>query len=156
MGGATIQFTQEQVRDLTRVTPGDIRQWRKWVPYLAGKSGKAARFAYSDLIGLALVREMITAFHVRMSEVGIGVDALFHALAAARPAHLEGLVALVERGGARLVSDAEMDLRHLNGMTIVARCDPILATMAARMMPINPEPHQRTLPFPSRVVQARP
>jgi len=143
----TIQFTQEQVRDIAQVSPGELRQWRKSVPYLAAKPGKAARFAYSDLVGLALTREFTGTLGVRISEIGAGVDMLFRALAEARPPHLEGLVALVERSSARIVPASDPTSRQIVCPLIVAPCDPILAEIAARMMPLGPASNQTALPF---------
>jgi hypothetical protein len=148
----TIQFTQEQVRDIAQVTPGDVRQWRKSVPYLAAKPGKAARFAYSDLVGLSLTREFTRTLGVRISEIGAGVDALFRALAEARPAHLEGLVAIVERASGRLVPANDLTPRQVAWPSIVAPCDPILAKIGARMMPLGPASTQIALPFPPQKV----
>jgi hypothetical protein len=149
----TIQFTQEQVRDIAQVSPGDVRQWRKSVAYLAAKPGKAARFAYSDLVALSLTREFTRTLGVRISEIGAGVDALFRILAEARPPHLEGLVALVERGSARLVPANELTSREIACPLILAPCDPILAEISARMMPLGPGSSQTTLPFPPQAVR---
>jgi hypothetical protein len=144
----TIHFTQEQVREIAQVSPGEVRQWRKSVAYLAAKPGKAARFAYSDLVGLALTREFTSTLGIRISEIGPGVDALFHALANARPSHLEGLVALVERTSAWLIPAAELTSRQIVGPIIVAPCDPILVEIGARMMPLSSTSSQTSLPFP--------
>jgi hypothetical protein len=149
----TIQFTQEQVRDIAQVSPGDMRQWRKVVPYLATKPGKAARFAFSDLVGLTLTREITGTLGARISEIGSGIDALFQALAEARPAHLEGLVALVERATARLVPASDLTARQISGPVFVAPCDPILAEISARMMPIPLSSSQVALPFPPQAVK---
>lgn len=148
----TIQFTQEQVRDIVQVSPGDVRQWRKSVAYLAAKPGKAARFAYSDLVGLALTREFTSTLGIRISEIGAGVDALFSALAEARPPHLEGLVALVERASALLVPADDLTSRQIACPLIVAPCDPILAEIGARMMPLGSASSQTALPFPPQAV----
>lgn len=154
MSLTTIQFTQEQVRQIAQVSLGDVRQWRKSVAYLARKPGKSARFAFSDLIGLALTRELTSTLGARISEVGSGVDALFHALAEARPTHLEGLVAIVERNGARLIPAPELVARQLRSPVFVAACDPILAEIGARMIPIAPGASQTALPFPPRAVRS--
>ena len=149
----TIQFTQEQVRDLAQVSPGDVRQWRKSVAYLAAKPGKAARFAYSDLVGLALTREFTGTLGVRISEVGEGIDTLFRALLEARPPHLEGLVALVERATARLIPAVDLKPQLVYGPVIVAPCDPILAEIGARMLPASLATSQTALPFPPQAVR---
>jgi hypothetical protein len=148
----TIQFTQEQVRDIAQVSPGDLRQWRKSVPYLAAKPGKSARFAFSDLVGLTLTREFTGTLGIRISEIGVGVDALFRALAEARPPHLKGLVALVERASARLVLAKDLTSRQVIKPTIVAPCDPILAEIGTRMMPVASVSNQTPLPFPPHAV----
>ena len=151
----TIQFTQEQVRDIAQVSPGDVRQWRKSVAYLAAKPGKAARFAYSDLVGLALTREFTGTLGVRISEIGMGVDTLFRALCEARPPHLEGLVALVERATARLIPAVDLTPRLICAPIIVAPCDPILAEIGARMRPTGPTTGQTALPFPPQAMRKR-
>ena len=150
----TAQFTQEQIRDITQVSPGDVRQWRKAVAYLAAKPGKAARFAFSDLIGLALTRELTGTLGARISEIGAGVDTLFRVLAEARPAHLEGLVAIVERADARLIPTSDLIARQLRSPVFVAPCDPILAEIGARMMPVAPGASQAALPFPPQAVRS--
>lgn len=97
MAFTTIQFTQEQARDIAEVSSGDLRAWRKVVQYLAEKPGKAARFTFADLVGLIITSELTNRFGVRISDIGNSVDRLFHELADARSAHLEGFVALIDR-----------------------------------------------------------
>jgi hypothetical protein len=149
----TIRFTQEQVRDIAEVSPGDVRQWRKFVPYLAANSGKAARFTFNDVVGLGLTREFTDSLGVRISEIGPGVDALFRVLAEVRPTHLEGLIALVERASCRLLPIAELGTQRIAGPVIVAPCDPILAKISVRMMPISAGSNQTTLPFSPHAVR---
>lgn len=149
----TIQFTQEQARDLANVSPGDFRAWRKNVPYLAGKPGKAARFTFADLVGLAITAELTGVFHVRISDIGPGVDALFRGLAEARPPHLEGLIALIDTASARLVPAADLGAHRVTGPTFVVPCDPLLARIGERMMPAAPGSGQTALPFPPQMLK---
>ncbi|TGQ51535.1 hypothetical protein EN836_23465 [Mesorhizobium sp. M1C.F.Ca.ET.193.01.1.1] len=150
----TIQFTQEQARVLADVSPGDVRAWRKAVPYLAAKSGKAARFTFADLVGLAITANLTGAFHVRISDMGTGVDALFRALAQARPPHLENLIALIDTASARLVPTADLGACHFTGPIFVVPCDPILARIGQRVMPAAPGTRQTALPFPPQMLKA--
>jgi hypothetical protein len=150
----TIQFTQEQARDLADVSPGDVRAWRKAVPYLAEKPGKAARFTFADLVGFAITADLTGAFHVRISDIGAGVDALFRALAEARPPHLEGLVALIATASARLIPAADLAARQVTGPTFVVPCDPVLARIGERMLPVAPGSGQTALPFPPHMLTA--
>ena len=149
----TIQFTQEQARDIVGVSPGDVRQWRKVVPYLAAKPGKAARFTFGDLVGLAITSELTGNMGARISEIGEGVNALFCALAETGPAHLEGLVAIVERTGAKLVAAKDVTARQFSVPAFVAPCDPIIAEIGRRMMPVAPSSSQPALPFPPQALR---
>jgi hypothetical protein len=150
----TIQFTQEQARDIAQVSPGDVRAWRKAVPYLAGKPGKAARFTFADLIGLAITSELTDRFGVRISDIGPGIDALFRALADAYPPHLEGLVALIGTASARLLATSELGAHQIVEPTFVVPCGPVLAQIGGRMMPLAPGPRQSALPFPPQILKA--
>ncbi|MCR6629201.1 MAG: hypothetical protein NVV74_03600 [Magnetospirillum sp.] len=154
MSAETIQFTQEQARDIAQVSPGDVRAWRKAVPYLASKPGKSARFTFADLVGLAITSELTSRYGVRISDIGTGVDALFRALADARPLHLEGIFVLLSRNAARLFTSGDFSLRQLVEPTFVVPCDPILARIGGRMMPVSPGSNQTALPFPPRVLKA--
>jgi hypothetical protein len=154
MALTTIQFTQEQARDITRVSPGEVRAWRKAVPYLASKPGKSARFAFSDLVGLAITRELTHGFGVRISDIGTGVDALFRELADARPPHLEGFIALVGAASARLLAVSDFAARHIVEPAFVVPCDPIVGEVGGRMMPLSPSSAQTALPFPPQIVKA--
>ena len=149
----TIQFTQEQARELACVSPGDVRAWRKAVPYLAAKKGKAARFTFADLVGLAITADLTGAFHVRISDAGTGVDQLFRELAEARPSHLEGLIALIGTASARLIPEAEFGVSDVAEPTFVVPCDPVLARIGQRMMPTTLASPQTPLPFPPQMLK---
>lgn len=150
----TIQFTQEQARDIAQVSPGDVRAWRRAVPYLAAKPGKSARFTFADLVGLAITGELTGTFGVRISDIGQSVDALFRALAEARPAHLEGLTALVQRTTARLIPTADLTGRLVTEPMFVIPCNPFLLEIGGRMMPLMPSSGQVALPFPPQIMKA--
>ena len=150
----TIQFTQEQARDIAQVSSGDVRAWRKAVPYLAAKPGKSARFTFADLVGLAITGELTDGFGVRISNIGNGVDALFRALADARPAHLKGLVALVQRNNTRLILAGDLTVRLVTEPMFVVPCDQFLLEIGARMMPLVPGSRQVALPFPPQILKA--
>ncbi|GHA39100.1 hypothetical protein GCM10007989_38590 [Devosia pacifica] len=154
MSLTTIQFTQEQARDIAEVSPGDVRAWRKAVPYLAAKPGKAARFTFADLVGLAITSELTNRFGARISDIGASVDKLFHELADARPAHLEGIVALIGSASAYLLPIGDFSARQISEPTLIVPCDPIVSQISARMMPSTPSAAQRELPFPPQILKA--
>ena len=100
---SAIQFTQEQVRTLTGASVETVRHWRKAVPYLAEKSGKAARFAFSDVVALAITHELVRTFGVQIASVGIGIDSLFRLLSQTNHQSLDGRCSIHHARGRRIV-----------------------------------------------------
>jgi hypothetical protein len=153
MAISAIQFTQEQARTLTGVTPETIRHWRKAVPYLSAKPGKSARFTFADLVGLAITRELVASFGVHITNVGAGVDALFRTLADARPSTFEGAYAFVEADKASLHHADEFALLRFTGPSLIVPCDPLISRMRDHMLPVASAPKQAALPFPPHMVR---
>lgn len=152
---ATIQFTQEQARSLTGVSVETIRHWRKVVPYLGNKLGKAARFSFADLLGLAVTHELISNFGIRITSIGQSIDSLFQILSAARPTSLEGVVAVISTSATSLVPTAELSGRELSEPILVIALDPLVVRLRRQMIPIIPAFEQTTLPFSPRVERRR-
>lgn len=150
----TIQFTQEQARDLAGVSPGEVRAWRKAVRYLAAKPGKAARFTFADILGLAITRRITGDFHVRISDIGASVDALFRTLSETRPSELEGSVALIDARTARLVPHSDLGAKPLRYPTFVVPCDQLIQDLSQRVMPLAPASLQAALPFAPQMMKS--
>ncbi len=150
-----IHFTQEQVRTLASVTPGEIRQWRKVVPCLAAKPGKSARFTFSDLVALAITGSLTRDMGARIGEIASGIDRLFVALSTARPTNLEGLIAVVGRNSADVVSATDLNSHRLTQPVFVVPCDIIVKDIRARMLPVTINDQQAPLPFAPVAVGTR-
>jgi hypothetical protein len=149
----TIQFTQEQARDLVGLSPGEVRAWRKVVSYLAEKPGKAARFTFADILGLAITRRITGDFHVRISDIGDSMDALFRALSETGPSDLEGSVALIDAHTARLVPYSDLGAQPLKDPTFIVPCDQLIYDLSQRVMPVAPTSLQAALPFSPQMVK---
>lgn len=149
----TIRFTQEQARTLAGVSTGDLRQWRKAVPYLAAKPGKAARFTFADLVALSVTRDLITTFGVHISTVGRSIDSLFRTLAEARSAHLKGALVLISTDNASIIREAELADRPINGPVLVVPCDPLVSRMAEQLLPRSTRVDRDSLPFRPQAIR---
>jgi hypothetical protein len=155
MAGVTaIQFTQEQARTLTSVSAETVRHWRRVIPYLAAKPGKAARFAFMDVVGLAVAREVISTFGVHITNVSLGVNALFQLLADARPTALEDAVAVITTDGAALLPAADISSNRFGCAALVVPIGPLIDRLHRQMVPGLPMAEQAELPFPPRIVRS--
>jgi hypothetical protein len=151
-----IQFTQDQMRTLTGVSAETIRHWRKTIPYLALKTGKAARFSFPDLLGLAVTHELVSVLGVHIATISSGVDALFRLLANGNAMTLNGAAVLVTPVTATLCDAALNGIEPLPTQpTQVISLDPLIAQLQQHMLPVMPSTFQMALPFPSEVVRSR-
>lgn len=153
---AAIQFTQDQARTLTGVSAETMRHWRKTIPYLSTKSGKVARFSFTDLMGLAVTHELVDSFGVHIATLREGVDALFRLLAASGPASLDGAIVLVTATDAVIYeSERERGSQIPSKTALMVPLTPLIAKMQRHMLPMAPVSGQATLPFPPEVVKNR-
>ena len=90
-----IQFTQGQARAITGVSSQALRHWRKLVPYLAKKSGKAARFGFVDLVGIAAIQQIVDNIGVSVGSMQIGIESMLRILAVTRPSELQNTVLII-------------------------------------------------------------
>lgn len=152
----TIQFTQDQMRTLTGVRIETIRHWRKTVPYLASKAGKAARFSFPDLLGLAVTNELVSSLGVHIAKVSVGVDSLFRLLASGNAMTLSGAAVLVTPTTA-ILCDIRADGGWLAPIqpTLVIPLDPLISRLQQHMLPVMPPPPQASLPFPPEAIRSR-
>lgn len=153
MSAPTIQFTQEQARSVVGLSPGDLRHWRKAIPYLASKVGKAARFTFADLIVLALIREVVTTFGVQISAVGKGVDKAFHLLDDHGSAQLKGACFALRADDIDLVRGSELATQFPTA-TLVVPCEPLVTRVANHVLPASLPRGQTSLPFPPKVLRS--
>ncbi len=156
MSGVTaIQFTQDQMRTLTGVSAETVRHWRKTIPYLASKSGKAARFSFADLLGLAVTHELVNSLGVHIGTVSVGVDALFRLLSSSTAPILEGCVAIITPTAAILRESANWSIAAAAEPTLAIALDPLISRLQQNVLPAAPFPSQATLPFPPESVRSR-
>lgn len=151
-----IQYTPDQMRTLTGVSVETVRHWRKTVPYLASKTGKAARFTFADLLGLAVTNELVSSLGVHIGTVSIGVDALFRLLADSSAMALNGAVAFLTPTSAIL---HDLNARGLGTApmqpTLIIPLDPLITRLQQHMLPVMLAPRQTALPFPPEAIRSR-
>lgn len=151
-----IQYTQDQMRSLTGVSVETMRHWRKTVPYLASKTGKAARFTFADLLGLAVTNELVSSLGVHIATVSVGVDTLFRLLGTSGALALNGAVAFVTPTSAILCDIGPEGVGPtLAQSTLVIPLDPLIMRLQHHMLPIAPTPSQASLPFPPEAIRSR-
>ncbi|MHB8473452.1 MAG: hypothetical protein ACYDC8_11555 [Gammaproteobacteria bacterium] len=151
-----IQFTQDQTRTLTGVSVETVRHWRKAIPYLSSKTGKAARFTFADLLGLAVTHELVNSFGVHIATLSAGVDSLFRLLAASGPASLDGAIVFITATEATLYEAGVEGIGQApTKPALVIPLAPLMARIQRHMLPVMPVSSQTVLPFPPEAVRSK-
>ena len=151
MSVRTLHFTQEQARDVVGVSAEKLRHWRKVIPYLQGKAGKATRFTFSDLVGLAVTLEVVDGLGVGIAIMRSGVDRLFDLLSRTEVSRLSEMVAVVSPHGCRLCAAEDVPWSEAGEAVVAVPCWPLIERLSGQVLPIPPHP-QSALPFPPQVL----
>ena len=151
-----IQFTQDQTRTLTGVSAETVRHWRKTIPYLSSRTGKTARFSFTDLVGLAVTNELVKSFGVHIATVSAGVDSLFALLASNGPTSMANTVAFITPTEATL-QEAGHDGFGLipNKSAIAIPLAPYIEKIRQHVLPVAPVSWQTVLPFSLEAVRSK-
>ena len=150
-----IQFTQEQARTLTGMSVETIRHWRKAIPYLASKTGKAARFTFAEVLGLAVTHELVNSFGVHITTLSAGVDALFRLLATSSPASLDGAIVFITSTEATLYEAGVEGSQLPTKPALVIPLAPLMTRIQRHMLPVMSGSSQTVFPFPPEAVRSR-
>lgn len=150
-GVVSIQFTQEQARTLAGVSPEAVRHWRKAIPYLSAKTGKAARYSFPELVGLAATNELVKTLGVHIAVVSGGVDALFRLLTNSNVASFQESVAVVTANHAAL----EKNVTVCEQSALIVPLHPLVARIQQCILPALPNTAQAVLPFPPKIVRSQ-
>lgn len=149
-----MQFTQEQVRSLAHVSVGDMRQWRRSIPYLAEKTGKVARFTFNDVVGLALVAELTDTCGLQVRAFSPGIDSLFRRLTELHPTSLQELLVVINHNETKFLKFDQTRESDFHISCCVVPLDPILDRIKRQMLPFGTAPAQTALPFPPQILKA--
>lgn len=129
------EFTPQQARTIVGIPTETLRHWRRAIPYLAKKTGKAARFSATDLIGLAITRELIAKFGASITSLHAGVDVLFRKLTSTQLSALQDCVVVIDPSDARIGAPTELLQANIVMPVFVVPCGPLVLDMKEHLLP---------------------
>lgn|GEM_PF-420378 len=142
-----IHFTQDQVRTLTGVSSETLRHWRKHIGYLAEKSGKAARFSFSDLICIASTIQIIEFFGVSISNIAPVIDSLFRKLGESRFAITQHHILFITKSEAIVCEVDEVANMDFSHPMIMIPLGELITNLRQSLLPGFPIEQQMQVPF---------
>lgn len=142
-----MQFTPEQAREMAELGPETLRHWRKAVPYLSAKKGKAARFTFAEIVGLAVLRHASGCFGIQVSFVSVAIDEMFVALCRYPTLNDNGLHIRLTTEEARVVDGRDLSSDECKPAILVP-LSPIVEKLNQRILPTFTVAPQRAFSFP--------
>ena len=130
-----------------------LRHWRKIIPYLSLKVGKGARFSFTDLIGLAVTKELVDTFGIHIAALSTPVDRMFPLFAEAAPALLDSAIVTFSAREARLYIPRGQEADLPTQSAVVIPLAPIVSGIQRHIFPLAASSQQTSLRFPPESVR---
>jgi hypothetical protein len=149
-----IQFTQDQARNITGISGETLRHWRKNIPYLAEKSGKSARFSYSDIVCLAATAQIIKTFGISIGAIGPTLDPVFRKLAELRASLLSNHAILIKESDALICRIDDIAGLDISAPLLVIPLAPLMVNLRDSLLPgfFSEPQRQRQIPFAPQTI----
>jgi hypothetical protein len=148
-----MDFTQDQARSLVGLPIETLRHWRKAVPYLSVKVGKAARFSFTDVVGLAVTRHLVVTFGIQIAALSSAVDMMFPLLGKLSLADIEETIVTLTSREAKLYDTAGPPPGIETQSAIVVPLAQIVSRIQESILPLATTSPQRALRFPPESVR---
>jgi len=148
-----MDFTQEQARNLVGVSVETLRHWRKTIPYLSLRTGKAARFSFTDVVGLAVAKELVNTFGIHIVTLSMAVDRMFPLFAETIPAVLDNATVIFSSKEAKLFDARAQTAGLPTQSAVVIPLAPIVSGIRRQIFPLPAPSQQSALRFPPESVR---
>jgi hypothetical protein len=147
-----MQYTQAQIREVTRLTKEGFRHWKGAIPALEARSGRGALFSYGDIVALAVIKTIVDTFGVQITILKDQAQLLFESCNKGNWAILGSEIVVIGEQGAMFIASENLD--EVGTQPII--CVP-LAPIVARIRAVLTGDHpQQELPLsPMPVVPRR-
>jgi hypothetical protein len=148
-----MDFTQDQARKRVGVSVETLRHWRKTIPYLSLRTGKAARFTFTEVVGLAVTNELVNTFGIHIVTLSAVVNKIFPLFADAVPAVLDNGMVILSANEATLFDTRSQATGFLAQSAVVIPLAPLVAGIRRQIFPLAAAPQPSALRFPPESVR---
>ena len=146
-----MRYSQGQARHLLDLPVETLRHWRKVLPPLHAKHGRAASFAFSDLIALGVLKRISETFGIPIGRMADASVALFDECEGLRWSALATAAFTFDGQAGRIVDISALSFDEPN---LILPLQPILTELRARLLQEGPD-DQPSLRFPPLPLKSR-
>jgi DNA-binding transcriptional MerR regulator len=147
-----MKLTLGQVRGTLELSQDTYRHWKTVLLPLSARQGRGASFSHGDLLALAIIKSLTDKIGVPVGGLDQIARSLFEQCGQRSWAQLERLTAVVYPESGNLLFVSEVRIQQMKQTAILVPCEPIIASLRARLMIEQPEETQPSLRFPLTAV----
>jgi len=122
------------------------RHWRKVLPQVAAKGGRAPRFTIGDLVALSVIYRLTEIGGVRIGNMKVFAGDIFELCNNTSWPALKGTSLHVDLAGR--TCDLQFADSPTCDLALVCRLDPVLEVLGDTLLSMQPESQQTQLRFP--------
>lgn len=145
-----IQLTTQQARSIAGVSSEAWRHWRKQLPHLSSKKGKAARFTMGEIVVLCAVEKIVSTLGVRVAIISDSLDHLFQISAPMSLHYLQECLFLVTVEEGKVVKTSQ--LQKIASPALVIPCNSFVEQVLRNAFEYPDALLQKNLPFPPATI----
>jgi hypothetical protein len=123
-------FKRAQILELLGITPDTLRHWKKALPPIAEKDGRADDYTYSELVSLGIVARAVQQVGVQVSLFTPVAKELFVTVAKLLESDFTGVTLYVDARSVGLIDSR--DLPDAEAMVLV-RLQPVVDDLRSRI-----------------------
>ena len=146
-----MRYSQGQARHLLDLPVETLRHWRKVLPPLHAKHGRAASFAFSDLIALGVLKRMSDTFGIPIGRMADASVALFDECETLRWNALATAAFTFDGQTGRIIEVGALPFDEPN---LILPLQPILTELRGRLLQEGSD-DQPSLQFPPLPLKSR-
>lgn len=151
-----VQYTQAQVRETVGLSLETYRHWKRVLPPLATKRGRAACFSIGDLMAASIVHRLTETAGVRVGHLSDVSAAIFEICNTSPWAALVGTTLSVDLEQRTCTVERTLKSHQDANLALSCRLDPILGKLRDALLRGQSDQNQAELLLPPvRVTAAR-
>lgn len=151
-----VHYTQAQMRETVGLSLETYRHWRRVLPPLATKRGRAACFTVGDLLAASTLNRLTETAGVRVGHLSDVSTAIFNICNTSPWAALVSKVLIFDLEQRTCTVERALKSHQDANLILSCRLDPILAQLRNGLLREQPEQNQAELLLPPvRVAAAR-
>lgn len=151
-----MQYTVRQIHEIVGLSKETYRHWKKVLPPVAERGGRAPCFTVGDLIAASVLHRLTEVGGVRVGHLSDVASAVFDLCNTTPWTALEGSTLIIDLDRRHCGLEPNLAATKLPDFVLVCRLDPVLEELRGALLRTQADSPQSELRFPPTALRASP